>query len=66
MKITKTENGYILEDPQTSNEEQALERFVESLREGNEIVETSSPSSGCSATRSPSSAQSQPKGDEER
>jgi len=25
MNITKTENGYLLEDPQTSNEAQALE-----------------------------------------
>lgn len=39
MKITKTENGYLLEDPQTSNEAQALEEFVESLREGNKHVE---------------------------
>ncbi len=40
MKITKTEQGYLLEDPQTANEAQALERFVESLREGNLLVET--------------------------
>lgn len=45
MKITKTENGYILEDPQTSNEEQALERFVESLRKGNEVMEVNDNSS---------------------
>ncbi len=41
MKITKTENGYILEDPQTSNEAQALEQFVKSLCEGNRLVEAS-------------------------
>ncbi len=52
MEITKTENGYLLENPQTSNEEQALEQFVESLRKGNECVEAPSNSSDCfGATR---------------
>jgi len=48
MKITKTENGYLLEDPQTSNEAQALEQFVESLREGNRKVEVNYKSANAS------------------
>jgi hypothetical protein len=47
MKITKTENGYLLEDPQISTEELALEESVERLREGNEVVDASSNSSDC-------------------
>lgn len=52
MDITKTESGYLLEYPQTSTEAQALEEFVERLREGNEGVEVPNNSSDCSgATR---------------
>ena len=40
MKITQTDTGYILEDPQTSDEAQVLEMFVENLRRRNEVVET--------------------------
>ena len=41
MKITKTKTGYILEDPRTSTQAQALEQFVESLMNGGEVVEAS-------------------------
>lgn len=39
MKITKIDTGYLLEDPQTSTEAESLEKFVERLRDGNEMVE---------------------------
>lgn len=44
MKITKTDTGYCLE-PETSDEAQALDNYIESLR--SDHVETTDKSSDC-------------------